>query len=66
MSTPTMQLVKIIERIRHRTEKWGRRCGRIEVDYEDARALLACVEALRKHEPNHIALKWLDSNCLAD
>lgn len=56
-----MQTGTFIERIKRRCEKWGRQTGSISVDYEDVRALLSAAEALKKHEPHHIALRWLNS-----
>lgn len=51
-----------IERVKRNTEKARREQSvSVSVDYEDARALLACAEALKKHEPNHVALQWLHS-----
>jgi hypothetical protein len=61
-----MELTTTIKRIRERNDKWGRSCGHTDVSYQDVKALLACAERLRQYEPEHIALKWLDSAALAD
>lgn len=50
-----------LDRVKRNTDKWGRESGRVTIAYEDARALIRCAEELRKHDPRHIALKWLDS-----
>lgn len=56
-----MKTGTFLERVKHNVEKWGRSAGRVEIQYEDARALISAAEALRKHEPDHRALKWLDA-----
>lgn len=55
-----METGTFLDRVKHRVDKW-RASGSTAIDYEDAKALISCAEALRKYEPNHRALKWLDS-----
>ncbi len=55
-----MKTGTFLDRVKHRADKW-RASGSTAVDYEDVKALIACADALRKHEPDNRALKWLDS-----
>jgi len=55
-----MKIGTFLERVKRNTEK-ARAAGRVEIEWEDARALIAAAEALRKHEPRNRALQWLDS-----
>lgn len=60
-SSKQLKLGTFLDRVRAHVDKWGREAGRVDVDYEDMRALIACADELRKHNPHHRALKWLDS-----
>jgi len=56
-----LRMGTFLDRVKQDTEKWGRQAGRVDIQYEDIRCLIACAEALRKHEPAHKALRYLDS-----